>query len=146
MPEKFVVPQFIDVEDKIFGPITTRQFVILLVDGLFVFIAFKLLEKILFIPAAILLLGAGGLLAFIKVNGMPFHFFLLNIIQTMKRPSLRVWDKTPSNTELRAYISKPEVKAAPVPPKKEPLTTSRLSELSLIVNTGGLYKPEEYEH
>jgi hypothetical protein len=145
MPEKFVVPQFIDVEDKIMGPITTRQFVILLADGLFIFIAFKLLESILFIPTAILLLGAGGLLAFMKVNGMPFHFFLLNVIQTMKRPSLRVWDKTPSNAELRAYTSKPEVKAAPVPPKKTPLTTSRLSELSLVVNTGGLYKPEEYE-
>ena len=28
--DRFVVPQFIDVEDKIFGPVTVRQFLILL--------------------------------------------------------------------------------------------------------------------
>ena len=30
---RFTVPQFIDVEDKIFGPLTTRQFLIMLVVG-----------------------------------------------------------------------------------------------------------------
>ena len=41
MPDQFVVPQFIEVEDKIFGPVTTRQFVVLLIGGLFVFISFS---------------------------------------------------------------------------------------------------------
>jgi len=47
--DQFVVPQFIDVEDKIFGPVTTRQFVILLIAGLIIFIAFKLADITLFI-------------------------------------------------------------------------------------------------
>ena len=38
MPEKFVVPQFIDNEDKILGPITVRQFLILLVATFVIFI------------------------------------------------------------------------------------------------------------
>jgi len=143
--EKFVVPQFIDVEDKIIGPITTRQFVIILGTLLIIFIAYRLLEAILFIPIGLVVFIFGGALAFMKVNGMPFHFFLLNIIQTFRRPSLRVWDKRLSNSELKASTKKEEVKVEPVPPKKEPLTTSRLSELSLTVNTGGLYKPEDYE-
>jgi len=143
MPEKYVVPQFIDVEAKIIGPITARQFVIILATLLIVFIEYRLLESILFFPIGLVSLATGGVLAFMKVNGMPFHFFLLNVVQTMRRPGLRVWDKTKSDSELRAYIKKEEVKPEPVPPKKEPLTTSRLSELSLIVNTGGLYKPEE---
>jgi hypothetical protein len=144
MIEKFVVPQFIDVEDKIIGPITTRQFIILLVDLFIIFLAYRLLEAFLFIPIAVIMVAGGGVLAFVRVNGMPFHFFLLNIIQTLKKPGLRVWDKRLSDAELREYIKKEEVKPTPVPPKKEPLTTSRLSELSLIVNTGGLYKPEDY--
>ncbi len=143
--EKFVVPQFIDVEDKIIGPITTRQFVIILATALFLFLEYRLLEAFLAYPSIILTLIAGGALAFFKVNGMPFHFFLLNIIQTLRRPGLRVWDKQLNDAEVRAYIKKEEVKPEPVPPKKEPLTTSRLSELTLTVNTGGLYKPEEYE-
>ncbi|KKS92044.1 MAG: hypothetical protein UV69_C0039G0006, partial [Parcubacteria group bacterium GW2011_GWE2_43_12] len=31
--QQFVVPQFIDVEDKIIGPITVRQFIIIMVGG-----------------------------------------------------------------------------------------------------------------
>lgn len=143
--EKFVVPQFIDVEDKIIGPITTRQFIIILVTALFLFLEYRLLESILAYPSIILTLLAGGTLAFFKVNGMPFHFFLLNILQTFKKPGLRVWDKRLSDAELKAGMKVEEVKAEPIPPKKEPLTTSRLSELSLTVNTGGLYKPEDYE-
>jgi len=143
--EKFVVPQFIDVEAKIIGPITARQFIIVLVFGFLIFISYRLFELIIFIPIALVLLVAGGTLAFFKVNGMPFHFFLLNIVQTLKKPNLRIWDKRLSDAEVKAHTKKEEVKAAPVPPKKEPLTTSRLSELTLTVNTGGLYKPEDYE-
>lgn len=143
--EKFVVPQFIDVEDKIIGPITTRQFVIILVTALFCFIAYSVFDAFISIPLILLFLVFGGALAFFKVNGMPFHFFLLNIIQTTMRPSLRVWDKTRSDSDLKERIKKPEEKPEPIPPKKEPLTTSRLSELALTVNTGGLYKSEDYE-
>ena len=142
--EKFVVPQFIDVEDKIIGPITTRQFVIMLGDFFLMFISYKLFEAILFIPIVIILLGSGIVLAFIKVNGMPFHFFLLNLIQTLRKPNLRLWDKELTTQEVRMYLKSEDIKPMPVPPKKEPLATSRLSELVLVVNTGGLYKPEEY--
>ena len=33
MQERFIVPQFIDAEDKIWGPITVRQFVIVLAES-----------------------------------------------------------------------------------------------------------------
>jgi len=140
---KYVVPQFIDVEDKIVGPITTRQFVILLAMALMQFLAYKLFDFALFLVAAIALLMAGGTLAFFRVNGQPFHFFLLNLVQTSRRPGLRVWDKSLNDSELNFIIRKPP----PTPPKKriykEALGTSKLNELSLIVNTGGVYNPEE---
>ncbi|MBU0648690.1 PrgI family protein [Patescibacteria group bacterium] len=142
--EKFVVPQFIDVEDKIIGPVTTRQFVIMLADFFLIFISYKLLVTALFIPIAVILLGVGIVISFIKVNGMPFHFFLLNLTQTLKKPKLRIWDKELATSELRMYIKSEVTKPAPIPPKKEPLATSRLSELVLVANTGGLYKPEDY--
>ena len=58
MPQQFTVPQFIDVEDQILGPITVRQFVIVLADGIFLAISYKLADLTLFI---ILLLIFGGL-------------------------------------------------------------------------------------
>lgn len=139
---QFVVPQFIDVEDKIFGPITTRQFIILLAAGLIIFITFKLADTALFIFLLALIGGLALVLAFVKINGQAFHYFVLNIIQTMRRPSLRVWQKLFSNKELKELAQSPKLevaeKAKPIPK----ISYNRIRDLSLIVNTGGYYKPE----
>ena len=90
---QFTVPQFIDVEDKIFGPVTTRQFVILLVAGLSIFVAYKLADMALFIFFLALIGGLALTIAFVKVNGQAFHYFVLNIFQTLRRPSRRIWRK-----------------------------------------------------
>lgn len=140
---QFVVPQFIDVEDKILGPVTTRQFAILMVDALLMFILYKLFSLPLAIFLDVLLLTSGLVLAFVRVNGQPFHYFLLNVVQTWKRPHVRVWNKEMTDAEIIA-LSKVELPPPPPPkPYKEALTTSRLSELALIVNTGGVYRSEE---
>ncbi|MBI4133334.1 PrgI family protein [Candidatus Uhrbacteria bacterium] len=145
MPTQFVVPQFIDVEDKIFGPITVRQFIIILVDFGIVFLFYKIFDFALFVLLGLPTLGIGFVLAFIKINGQPFHFFLLNFLQTARRPRLRIWDKTIPESVLRELIRAPEVKPPPLPPKKPPLEASRLTELTLVVNTGGVYRPEDFE-
>ncbi|MFA6603998.1 MAG: PrgI family protein [Patescibacteria group bacterium] len=140
---KYTVPQFIEVEDKIIGPVTTRQFVILLAMAFFQFLAYKLFDFSLFLVVAIALLLIGGTLAFFRVNGQPFHFFLLNLVQTLRRPALRAWDKNLTDAELNFIVRVPP----PLPPKKriykEALGTTKLNELSLIVNTGGVYNPED---
>ena len=140
--QQFVIPQFIDVEDKIIGPITTRQFIILLGVTIVLFIAYKLLTFVYFLAFGIPVFGLGIVLAFIKVNGQPFHFFLLNLIQTMRRPKLRVWNKESTIDELRQFLKKEEVKIIPPRPIKERMVATKLAELSLIVNTGGVYKGE----
>lgn len=140
---QFVVPQFIDVEDKILGPLTVRQFVILLIIFGIDFLIFKLADFALFLLAGIPLFAFGVVLAFIKVNGQPFHYYLLNLLQYLRHPKLKVWNKELADSELRELIfAKPP---PPPPPKivKEALVASKLAELSLIVNTGGVYQPEE---
>lgn len=139
---QFVVPQFIDVEDKIFGPVTTRQFIILLVTGLLLFIIFKLTDITLFIFLAIIIGGFGLILAFIKINGQPFHYFILNIIQTVRRPSLRLWNKIFSKQELEEYRKSTKVEVVVSAKEVPKLSYNRIRDLSLIVNTGGYYKPE----
>ena len=116
--QQFVVPQFIDIEDKIIGPITTRQFIILLADAFLVFLSYRFSDFSLFVLLLIVELIVGLMLAFVRVNGRPFHFFLLNLIQTASA--------TP----------------APAVVRHAPPATSRLSELALIVDTGGVYHEE----
>ena len=140
--EQFVVPQFIDVEDKIIGPITTRQFVIILAAGFITFIGFKLLTFGFFIVFAVLVLGPAALLAFIKINGQPFHLFLINLIQTLKLPPIRVWDKEIEVEIIKAKRRAGEEPTIPPLTKKELPSGSRLAELVLTVNTGGAYKGE----
>lgn len=141
--QQFVIPQFIDVEDKIIGPITTRQFVILLVVAGLIFISYRLSDFSLFVLLTLLLLVIGIIIAFVRVNGRPFHFFLLNLVQTMRRPGLRVWKKKASFEEISASMrltTPTVVKTAIV--KKQPLASSKLSELALVVDTGGVYHEE----
>ena len=141
--DQFTVPQFIDVEDKIFGPVTTRQFIILLCAGLILFVAFKLADIALFIFLVALIGGGSLILAFVKIGGQSFHFFLLNIFQTMRRPSRRIWQKIFDDKELNVW-RKEAVVAVPEKPMEIPsLSYSRMRDLALSVNTGGYYKPEE---
>ena len=143
MPNQFVVPQFIDAEDQIFGPITARQFIILMVAGLLDFGLFKLLSFVPFLLIGVPILIIAGTLAFAKVNGQVFHFFILNIIQTFKKPKLRVWYKVYTDSELKLFMKQAPPELPKVQPRKEPISVSRLNELSLVVNTGGIYRPEE---
>ncbi len=140
--DQFVVPQFIDVEDKIFGPVTARQFIILLVAGLVLFIAYKLVDTTLFIFLLAIIGGSALVLAFVKINGQSFHYFLLNLIQTLRRPSRRIWYKSEDKAELEELRKGEKVvlieKVAEVPR----LSYNRIRDLSLAVNTGGYYKPE----
>lgn len=144
MPDKFIVPQFIDKEDKILGPITVRQFLICLVTIFTVFIASRILAFPFFILYTVVAAAIGGTFGFVKINGQPFHIFFINALQTVLRPSLRIWDKRPTDAELRARIESLVVIAPPKLTLRKPRPeSSRLRDLSLIVNTGGAYRPEE---
>lgn len=140
--EQFIVPQFIDVEDKIIGPITTRQFVILLASMLLTFILYKILSFAYFAVAGFFVLGISAVLAFAKQNGRPIHFLLLNFLQTSKRARLRVWNRQAYVDAVQIVESHiQEVRIEKV--RKAPVSGSRLRDLSLIVNTGGVYQGED---
>lgn len=140
---RYTVPQFIEVEDKIIGPLTVRQFLLLLVTIFVMFIEYKLSDFGLFLAIGIPTFIVGGVFAFFRVNGQPFHYFCLNMIQTFRRPGLRVWDKDYTDSELMSIIKQPPPKPAAARIRKEPLAATKLTELSLVVNTGGVYNPED---
>ncbi len=149
--ENVTVPQFIDSEDKILGPVTVRQFLIMLVACLFIFIAYKTSDFTMFLFITILILGVTGMFGFYKVNGQPFHFFVLHILQTTQRPSLRVWKKDVRHADIILYHKNQEILLEDILESSEPkvkqvhLSEQRLTQLSLVVDTGGGYKPQAGE-
>lgn len=142
---QFTIPQFIDVEDKIFGPITTRQFSILLGAAAPIFIAFKLADRALFFFLAFLIGGIAIIFAFVRINNQAFHYFILNIFEYVKMPTRRLWYKVYYNSDLQEYlyeVNKKEDEGKKEPVERKQISNSRIRDLSLLVNTGGYYKPE----
>jgi len=139
---QFLVPQFIDTEDKIFGPISTRQFVEILAGFGLIYVAYKLSTLWLFLVEAIIILGLVIVFAFVKINGQPFHFFILNLITTLRRPKVKIWKKVIGDSAILGKKKKEQIKESKVY-KKRPVSHSRLTELSLVVDTGGSYQAEE---
>lgn len=138
------MPQFLDVEAKIIGPVTARQFLIMVVVLILEFVLFRIFLNVLVLLAiGVPVLAFGIIFAFAKVNGQPFHYVALNYIQTFRRPTIRVWDKTMSLSDIRALLHKEPEKEEPKTPRKAPIEGTRLAELALVVNTGGVYSPED---
>jgi hypothetical protein len=138
--QQFTVPQFIDVESKIIGPLTTRQFVIILVAGVVIAVGYKIFDFSLFLVSGIFIAIVAIFFAFVKINGRPFHLFVVNAVQTIRRPNLRVWNNRTliNEQDETTEAIRPE---APAPLKPE-FKKSRLAELALIVDTKGKYKGE----
>ena len=141
--QQFTVPQFIDNEDKILGPITVRQFLIVVVAAILVAIAYAVLAFWYFVAATVVIALLTGIIAFLKVNGRPFHFFLISFVERTKKPNKRVWNKELTDAELKYYVKKKkEEEEAPVVFRPR-YTTSHLAQLSLIVDTSGGYTGED---
>lgn len=128
------VPQFIDVENKIIGPISARQFIILVVAGFCEYLLFSFTSTLTLFIVGPFLLGLGILFAFVRINGQMFHIFALNVLTSLKRPRLRLWQR-----QIDHVVDPKKGKIeTPFSPKASP-SKSRLRELSLIVDTGGAY-------
>ncbi len=138
--QRFVVPQFINVENKVIGPITVRQFLIFVGAAIILAILYALLLFTYFIIFGVFIVAIAGIFAFAKVNGAQFHFFFLSLIQTLKKPKTRVWNNRALAVELKTVAS---IKSDDGPaPKKQLYRRSRLADLSLVVDTKGRYRGE----
>ena len=95
---RFQVPQFIEVEDKIFGPLTFKQFLYLGGGAGATYIVWFFLNKIMpgFIALiiAVPIMGFFAALALYRINPrQPFAETVQNAFQYFLHPKLYVWSK-----------------------------------------------------
>lgn len=96
---QFKVPQFLEIEDKIFGPFTFKQFVYLVGGGAICYVLFRLLGLVW---GAIPILAVGGLsaaLAFYRPNNKPFIDMLEAGMIYFTQSKLYIWKKEPKKME-----------------------------------------------
>lgn len=102
---RFQVPQFIEVEDKIFGPLTFKQFIYIAGAIGICVVIFTFLPRFvaLLISTPIAMLGAA--LAFFKVNERPFVLLVEDFFKFHIGSKLYIWkkvDKPKKSAELVA--------------------------------------------
>ncbi len=92
---RFQVPQFTEIEDKIFGPFSFKQFIYLIggVGAIVILYSFlPLFLTILFgIPVGLFSLA----LAFYKINNQPFIKTVENFLRYTTSSRLYLWQKQP---------------------------------------------------
>src|SRR6185436_10842825 len=91
----FQVPQFIEIEDKIFGPLTFKQFVYLaggagIAFMEWVYIPYHIIALFFVIPTATFALA----LAFYKVNQRPFIAIVESAFKYSLTRKLYIWKRT----------------------------------------------------
>lgn len=87
----FQVPQFIDIEDKIFGPLTFKQFLYLLGGAAITFVLIKLLPTFIAILLSLPFIGLSLALAFYKVNNRPFIQIMQSWFSYLTTTRLYTW-------------------------------------------------------
>ncbi len=123
---QFQVPQFIEVEDKIFGPLTFRQFIFIAGGFGMAYVLWRLLPIHL---AAPLILGVGGLaaaLAFFQLNGRPFIHALEDGFYYTIHSKLYLWN----NANKKRVVAKTAAATAQSDVYIPKISDSKLHELA----------------
>ena len=98
----FQVPQFIEIEDKIFGPLTFKQFVYVAGGGGLAFIFWTYLPRLIALPLVGLAIIFGLALAFYKINNRPFIYALEAGLRYFVGRKLYLWQRQEPTVAGRA--------------------------------------------
>lgn len=135
---QFKVPQNIDMADKIIGSLTMTQFLYVLVGGMTDYILLQSVfptQPVLFFILAVPIALLTFMLAFIKINDMPFPKFIQAALLYMASPKQRVWGKSvdlssPVRIEAPKKVEKPRV-------IKGHIEKSEIEKMASVLDTSG---------
>ena len=132
--DQFTVPQFIEHEPKIVGPLTFKQFIFIGVAGAICFIFYFTAPFPVFILVTIVVMIGGTALAFLKSGGRSLPVVLKNFFSFSFAPKIYLWKQ---KTGLPPKI----IKIAPAQKEIEKSSVptvagkSRLNSLSTQIET-----------
>lgn len=134
---QYKIPQNIDLEDRVVGPLTLVQFLYLLSGGIVIYILFTVIapvNTILFLAFSVPIGLFSFALAFLKIQDQPFPRFVLAFLAYLFKPKAQTWAKEGLTPEL-ILASGPEKKASRIIPK--PIKKSELEKLAQTLDVGG---------
>ena len=124
--QQFQVPQFINIEDRIIGPLTLKQFLYLAGGAAVVLMSWFLLNPFFFVVVSVPAAIFSGSMAFVKIGGRPFPEMMINGVNFYLKPRLYIWKRTPAKKVEAPKMGEP----TPAQLKTPILSESKLSDLS----------------
>ncbi len=117
--EKHAIPQNImDIEFKLFGSMTVKQFGTVAISFVLAFLIYVLgLPEIVSYPIIFITVVTGLAMAFVKVNGMPFTTYFNNFLTNLMTSQRRVYRKTSSSEKASGENVPAPVRQSIVEPK-----------------------------
>ena len=128
---RFQVPQFIEIESKIFGPLTFKQFIYLAGGAGIIFLFYITLPFFLAVMLALPIGAFAIALSFYKVHNRPFIKVTESAFRYFTAPKIYVWkkEKIQQPTSIDNLTAKRAEKG--ISPRYIPkLTRSKLKELA----------------
>ncbi len=90
---QFQIPQFIEVENKIVGPLTLKQFLYLAAAGGLSFLFFFIFSAWLWLFVTMFMAVIALAFAFVKYNGQPLIKIAFNAFGFLWKPRLYLWQR-----------------------------------------------------
>lgn len=104
---QFQVPQFIDAQPKIIGPLTIKQFLYVAGGAVPALLFFFFLKIWLSLPLAFLFISASIALAFGKVNGQPLAKIGIAAFRYFWEPRFYLWRRVQEKIDLPSLPKAP---------------------------------------
>jgi len=101
---RFQVPQFIEIEDKIFGPLTLKQFIYLAGGAGLSYVLYVVLPLFIAVIPIALVVALALALSFYKVNNKPFIWVLEAAARYAVSNKLYIWRK--ENRKITPTVQK----------------------------------------
>lgn len=136
---KFTVPQFIERETPIVGPLTFRQVIFIGGAGVICFILYFTLAKthfLLFLVISIVAFAIAISLAFVQIGGRSLPVILTNFFKFNLKPKTYLWQR---RTGLVMVFKKEEKKEEEIEEELPLKTAAGKSRLTKIKSLKGLY-------
>lgn len=136
------VPQYIDVEDKIAGPLTAKQLGWIIGLGIILMVLWTVVPGpvffILGLPLTVLFVA----LAFFKPYGQPLVSFVIFGIMYFFRPKVYVWKRSPQNV-IASVAKKTQEKTVIIQDKH--LSSSSLRDIAQLLDSEGMNANNDVE-
>jgi len=133
---QYQVPQFIDIEDRIIGPLTLKQFIYLAFAAAILFVFWFLFKFYIWIVVALPISGLAMAFAFLKINDRPFVHFFIAAVSFFIRPRLYIFRTVLEAPEPITLPEKPLESSSAKATEDKKVTLSKLKELALSLDLG----------